>query len=275
MGVTEATKYENVLDVARRAARAAAQVHESHLGRVKGDAWSSKGISDFVTFVDEEAEAEILAQIRGAFPSHNILAEESHPAVSAEEAEGAEWVWIVDPLDGTTNFLHQYPMYCASIGVLHRGAPAVAAVASSASHQEWTAVRGGGAYLNGQRIYVSEIEQMNRALIGTGFPFKLPHILPKYLRQFDHIIRHASDIRRGGSAALDLCHLASGYLDGFWELDLRPWDYAAGVLMIREAGGVVSGLTGEPEWSAAGGGIIAGNPFVYNEITRMLIEVAA
>ena len=275
MGVTEVTKYEDVLEVARRAARAAAKVHESHLGQVNADAWSSKGISDFVTFVDEEAEAEILAQIRAAFPSHKILAEESHLAENAEQAESAEWVWIVDPLDGTTNFLHQYPMSCASIGALHHGAPAVAAVASSASHQEWTAVRGGGAHLNGQRIYVSEIGQLDRALIGTGFPFKLPHILPKYLRQFEHIIRNVSDIRRGGSAALDLCYLASGYLDGFWELDLRPWDYAAGVLMIREAGGIVSGLSGEPEWTAAGGGIVAGNPFVYREITRMLIEVAA
>ena len=271
----EAAEYKAVLEVASRAARAAAEVHERHLGQVKADDWSSKGISDFVSFVDHEAEAEILSHVRQAFPTHHILAEESHSAENAEGAESAEWVWIVDPLDGTTNFLHRFPMYCASIGVLHRGAPVVAAVACSATQQEWTAYAGGGAYCNGERIHVSEIP-FRRALIGTGFPFKLPQILPTYLRQFEHIIRDVSDIRRGGSAALDLCYLANGFLDGFWELDLRPWDYAAGVLMIREAGGIVTGLDGsDPEWAADGGGIIAGNPSVYHDIVRKLSEVGA
>ena len=268
------TEYKNVLEVARRAAHAAAQVHRAHLGQVKAADWSSKGISDFVTFVDREAEAEILSQVRSVFPGHSILAEESYLAEHADEAARAEWLWIVDPLDGTTNFLHGYPMYCVSIGVLHRGKPAVAAVVSGATDEEWTAVQNGGAHRNGERIEVSEIHDFKRALIGTGFPFKLPHILPRYLEQFEHIIRHVSDIRRGGSAALDLCMVASGYLDGFWELDLRPWDYAAGVLMIREAGGIASGLDGEPDWRADGGGIIAGNQFVYEEIVRKLSEVS-
>jgi myo-inositol-1(or 4)-monophosphatase len=144
---------------------------------------------------------------------------------------------------------------------------------SSATHEEWTASLNNGAERNGERIQVSETRQLGRALVGTGFPFKVPHVLGGYLRQFEHIIRQVSDLRRGGSAALDLCFLASGRLDGFWELDLRPWDYAAGVLMIREAGGRISGLSGEPSWSAAGGGIIAGNPHIYDHLVRMLSEV--
>lgn len=269
----EATEYQNTLRVAHAAARAAAAVHQDHLGAVQIEDWSAKGVADFVTFVDREAEAEIVAKIRSAFPAHRILAEESVGENEAEEL--AEWTWIVDPLDGTTNFLHQYPMYCASVGVLHRGVPVAAAVASSATGEEWTAWHGGGAYRNGERIAVSPMHRLDRALIGTGFPFKLPHILAGYLKQFEHVIRQVSDIRRGGAAALDLCHLASGFLDGFWELDLRPWDYAAGVLMIREAGGIATGLAGEPVWAPRGGGIIAGNSFVYGELARMISEVPA
>jgi myo-inositol-1(or 4)-monophosphatase len=272
--VSDAAKYTEVLAVARRAARAAAGVHQTHLGQVKADDWSVKGIADFVTYVDREAEAEIVRRIQQAFPDHHILAEESVDQGGAVPAAG-EWTWIVDPLDGTTNFLHQFPMYCASVGVLHRGEPAAAAVVCGATGEEWTAARGAGAYRNDERISVSHNGDLSRALIGTGFPFKLPHILSGYLRQFDHIIRQVSDLRRGGSAALDLCFVASGFLDGFWELDLRPWDYAAGVLMIQEAGGRVSGLSGPPSWSPAGGGIIAGNEFVYSQLVRMLSEVPA
>ena len=273
MRVNEPKEYAAALEVALRAARAAAAVHESHRGRVAPEAWSTKGIADFVTYVDREAEAEIIACISAAFPDHAILAEES-----ADENSGGElapWTWIADPLDGTTNFLHQYPMYCSSVGLLHNGAPVAAAVVCSATNEEWTASQGGGAHKDGVRIEVSPLQRLDRALIGTGFPFKLPELLPAYLRQFEHIIRRVSDIRRGGSAALDLCFVASGCLDGFWELDLRPWDYAAGVLMIREAQGTASGLAGEPVWTPAGGGIIAGNSFIYGEIVRMLAEVRA
>jgi myo-inositol-1(or 4)-monophosphatase len=273
--VADAPEYKTALAVARAAACAAAQVHQSHLGQVKADDWSSKGIADFVTYVDREAEAEIVAHIRRAFPDHAILAEESADGDAAHHTHTANsgWMWIVDPLDGTTNYLHQYPMYCASIALLHDGEPVAAAVVCGASGEEWTSARGDGTYKDGKPISVSATERIERALIGTGFPFKLPHILPQYLQQFEHIIRRVSDIRRGGSAALDLCYVANGYLDGFWELDLRPWDYAAGALMIQEAGGMISGLDGAPEWTAQGGGIIAGNPYVYDQIVRMLDEL--
>ena len=237
------------------------------------DDWSSKGTADFVTYVDREAESEALGHIRKAFPDHEILAEESADAAEGSAPTSAEWVWIVDPLDGTTNFLHQYPMYCSSVALLHNGVPCAAAVVSSPTNEEWTAWRGGGAFRNGEPARVSETGNLERALIGTGFPFKLREVMPLYLRQFDHIISQISDLRRGGAAALDLCHVASGFLDGFWELDLRPWDYAAGVLMIREAGGSASGLDGEPIWTPGGGGIIAGNPQVYPHLVRCLQEV--
>lgn len=261
--------------IAHEAARAAAAVHREHLGRVKTSDWSSKGTADFVSYVDREAETEALRYIRSAFPSHDILAEESADAHPAATAGDSDWVWIVDPLDGTTNFLHQYPMYCSSVGLLHNGTPVAAAVVCSATDEEWTASLGSGAFRNGERIRVSETQDLRRGLIGTGFPFKIREVMPLYLRQFEHIIGQVSDLRRGGAAALDLCFVASGFLDGFWELDLRPWDYAAGVLMIREAGGIATGLAGDPIWTAGGGGIIAGNPHIYPHLVRSLEEVAA
>ena len=268
---------ERALETALAAARAAATVHAQYLGTVAADAWTEKGVADYVTHVDREAEARIVENIRNAFPDHGILAEEAASAPDAVR-EAAEWLWVVDPLDGTTNFLHGYPMYCASVALLHDGAPVAAAVASSATGEEWAAVRGGGAFRNGQRIHVSETSQFGRALIGTGFPFKIPHVIDRYLQQFHAVISKVSDIRRAGSAALDLCHLASGYFDGFWELDLKPWDYAAGTLIVREAGGIVQGLfdlgerIDEPDW-LHGGGIIAGNPHVYSMLSDLILQV--
>jgi myo-inositol-1(or 4)-monophosphatase len=273
--VRETAEYEEAAGVAHKAARAAAEVHRAHLGRVGASDWSSKGTADFVSYVDREAEAEALSIIRAAFPSHAILAEESADAAQGAAPATSDWVWIVDPLDGTTNFLHQYPMYCSSVALLHEGIPTAASVVCSATEEEWTASLGSGVFRNGERTRVSEVSDLRRALVGTGFPFKIREVMPTYLRQFAHIIDQVSDLRRGGAAALDLCYVASGFLDGFWELDLRPWDYAAGVLMIREAGGVISGLDGEPVWEPQGGGIIAGNPHVYPHLVRSLEEVKA
>lgn len=262
------------LATALAAARAAADVHRQQLGRVVLDDWSEKGAADFVTFVDHEAEARIVDIIQRDWPTHDILAEEAASAAPAAALAG-DFVWIADPLDGTTNFLHGYPMYCASVALLHAGVPVAAAVVCAATGEEWTAQRAGGAFRNGVEIRVSECPQLRRALIGTGFPFKKPEVLDTYLAQFRAILTQVSDIRRGGSAALDLCHVASGFLDGFWELDLRPWDYAAGVLLVREAGGVITGITGaEPDYVNAGG-IIAGNASAYEFLRRTLGEFIA
>jgi myo-inositol-1(or 4)-monophosphatase len=275
--------YRFLLETALAAARAATEVHKRHLGRVRIEDWSEKGVADFVTHVDREAEARTIAIVRDRYPDHAILAEEGATAVldavpgtagaSSGRPEDAEWLWVVDPLDGTTNYLHRYPMYAASVAVLHRGEPVVGAVVTGATGEEWTAVRGGGAFLNGRRVLVSEVEQLDRALIGTGFPFKTPHEIPRYLTQLDVALRRTAGVRRGGSAALDLCHLATGYLDGFWELTLAPWDIAAGVLMIREAGGVVTALDGSPLDLLAGGSVLAGNPAIHEKLGDLLREV--
>lgn len=263
--------YDAVLEVARAAAREAAGLHEARLGTVGTDDWSEKATADFVTDVDREAEALILGRIRNAFPDHAVLAEEEATAATGAPAgmPDAEWVWIVDPLDGTTNFLHRYPMYAASVAVVHEGVPAAGAVTCGPTGDEWWATRGGGAFRNGSRVSVSTIARPSHALIGTGFPFKSPERLDEYLVQFRTVLRATAGIRRAGSAALDLCHLATGWFDGFWELALAPWDVAAGALIAHEAGAVVSRLDGTAD-ILGHGSILAGNPAIHAALRRLL-----
>lgn len=261
-----------LLSVAEAAARDAVAVHRKHLGTVRVEDWSEKGVSDFVTHVDREAEDVIVTRIARAFPSHDVLAEEaaSDAGGVGSAARDAEWLWIVDPLDGTTNFLHGYPSYSASVAVAHRGQIVAGAVAHGSTGEVWTAARGGGAFRNGRPVHVSAVAQLRLSLIGTGFPFKRLDLLPRYLLQFEAILRSSSGIRRAGSAALDLCHLASGYFDGFWELVLAPWDVAAGSLLVREAGGVITNLAGEPLGFLEGGPLVAGNPAIHEQLRHIL-----
>lgn len=296
--MTTTSEYEDLLETARAAARAAAEVHRRYLGKVRVEDWSEKGGSDFVTHVDREAESRILEIVTSRHADHDILAEEAATAggngpagaapaerdepaaapaggepfrpVPSTDPRAAEWLWVIDPLDGTTNYLHGYPMYAASIAVVHRGEPVAAAIVSGATGEEWTAVRGGGAFKDGAPIRVSAIDRLPLALVGTGFPFKTPHELPRYLRQLDAMLRRTSGVRRGGSAAIDLCHLATGYLDGFWELTLAPWDYAAGALLVREAGGVITRVDGSPLDLRSGGSVLAGNPTIHAEMLKLL-----
>ena len=265
---------KELLETALAAAREAADVHRAHLGRVAVEDWTEKGVADFVTHVDREAEAGILARIRERFPDHAVVAEEEtseRHGVSGVPSEGPDegWTWIIDPLDGTTNFLHAYPMYAVSIGVAHRGELQAAVVLNSATGEEWTALQGGGAFRNGERIRVSGIDVLSRALIGTGFPFKALHLLPEYTRQFDAVLRHTSGVRRAGSASLDLCHVATGWFDGFWELTLAPWDVAAGTLIVREAGGVVTRLDGSSD-VIGHGSLLAGNESVHGALGALV-----
>jgi myo-inositol-1(or 4)-monophosphatase len=254
-----------LLDTALAAARAAAEVHARQRGRVRVEDWSTKGISDFVTDVDREAERRIVEVISARHPEHTFLVEEGSAGSAGPEAiagiAAREWVWIADPLDGTTNFLHGYPAYAASVAVAHRGQLLAGAVVAAATGDEWTAAAGHGARLNGEAIRVSDIDRLDRALIGTGFPFKAIQLLPGYLRQFDAVLRRTAGIRRAGSAALDLCHVATGWFDGFWELDLLPWDVAAGALIVREAGGTVTTLEGDANVLRQGS-VLAGNPAI-------------
>jgi myo-inositol-1(or 4)-monophosphatase len=257
---------EDLLDAAVAAAMDAVAVHRRRLGTVAADGWTEKGIADFVTEVDLEAEARIVKRIRRAFPDHAILAEEEASRTGAtgrSEHPAAGTLWLIDPLDGTTNYLHRYPMYAASIAVVQDGDLAAAVVASGATDDIWTAVRGGGAQRNGEPIRVSATRDMGRALIGTGFPHKTPRDIPVYLEQLGRVLRRSAGVRRAGSAALDLCHVATGWFDGFWELSLAPWDVAAGTLIVREAGGVVTRLDGRTDVFDDHGSLLAGNVTVY------------
>jgi myo-inositol-1(or 4)-monophosphatase len=254
---------ERVLETARAAAADAAEVHRRHLRSFGAEAWSEKGWADFVTHVDREAEAVILDRILADFPGHAVLAEEASTAPGGSaDGLGAEWLWVVDPLDGTTNYLHAYPMYAVSIACLHHGQPVAGVVLNTASGEEWHATRGGGAFWNGAPVRVSAIHNMKQALIGTGFPFKVQHLIPEYLVQLGEVLRVTSGVRRAGAASVDLCHVATGALDGFWELSLAPWDVAAGVLMIREAGGIVTRIDGSSDVIGPGS-VLAGNAPIY------------
>ena len=229
-----------LLEIAVDAAEAAASIIREHAREARSLSWQVKSHSDFVTVVDTAAEHAIRDVILSRAPSARVLGEELSPDVVAHEAV----TFVVDPLDGTTNFLHGFPAYAVSIAVAVDGVVEAGVVLDVPSRDRYTAVRGGGASMNGERIEVSRIDDPSRALIGTGFPFKHLVHLDTYQRQFAAIVRTTSGIRRPGAAALDLASVATGAFDGFWELTLAPWDIAAGILLVREAGGVVTDLEG-------------------------------
>ncbi len=216
--------------------------------------WRSKGVADFVSEVDLAAEARISASITRRLPRAIVAGEEESP--DAFDAPGL--VFVVDPLDGTTNYLHGYPEYAVSIGVLEHGVLVAAVVHNAATGEEFTATAGGGAWRGGQPLQVSTIDVPGRALIGTGFPFKHLEHLADYQRQFAVITATTSGIRRAGSAALDLCDVACGRFEAFWEHRLAPWDIAAGMLLVREAGGRVTTFGGT-DAAVAHGQIAASN----------------
>jgi myo-inositol-1(or 4)-monophosphatase len=222
-----------------------------------------KGRADFVTEVDHAAEAAIVEVLRKAYPDHAILAEES--GASGE----SEYTWIIDPLDGTTNFIHGFPQYAVSIALQHRGQITQAVVYDPTRNEIFTATRGAGAYLDDRRIRVSKRDQMREALIGTGFPFREMSQIDSYLEMFKAVAAETSGIRRPGAAALDLAYVASGRLDGFWEAGLAPWDMAAGSLLILEAGGLVTDYAGEPGYMESGK-IVAGSPKIFGQLLKLI-----
>jgi myo-inositol-1(or 4)-monophosphatase len=199
----------------------------------------------------------IIEIVRKAYPEHGFLAEES-----GASASDAEYVWIIDPIDGTTNFIHGFPQYCTSIGVTHRGALAHAVIYDPVKNELFTASKGRGAFLNDRRIRVTPLTKLGEALVGTGFPFKELGRLDLYSRQLQRMMQTCSGVRRAGAAALDLAYVACGRLDAFWELGLSPWDMAAGALLIQEAGGLVGDLQGEQTYLESGD-IVAATPKVF------------
>src|SRR5947208_3147265 len=237
-----------ILNIAVRAARRAGSIINRAALDSGGLRVTSKRAKDFVTQVDHAAEEAIIEIVRKAYPDHGLLAEESGAA-----NPDAEHVWIIDPLDGTTNFIHGFPQYCVSIGIRHRGALAHAVVYDPTRNELFTASKGRGAFLNDRRIRVTTLARFGDALVGTGFPFKEVTRLELYTRQLQTMMRTCAGVRRAGAAALDLAYVACGRLDAFWELGLSPWDMAAGALLIVEAGGLVGDLNGDNGYLEAGG----------------------
>ncbi len=220
--------------------------------------------NDFVSEVDHAAEEAIIAILREAYPAHGILAEES----GAKDSK-AEYVWVIDPLDGTTNFLHGFPQYCVSIALLHKGTAQQAVVYDPNRNELFTATRGVGAYLNDRRLRVSKTDRLEDALISTGFPFKEMDNLDRYMRMFRNLTQICSGVRRPGAAALDLAWVAAGRTEGFWEIGLSPWDMAAGALLVREAGGLVGDFDGEDRYLESGN-IVAANAKLFSALLQAL-----
>ena len=220
--------------------------------------------NDFVSEVDHAAEDAIISILREAYPDHGFLGEES-----GYKDKDAEFLWVIDPLDGTTNFLHGNPQYCVSIALLHKGVLNQAVVLDPNRNELFTATRGGGAYMNDRRIRASKIDKIEDALLGTGFPFREVGNIDEYLRMLRNAMKGCSGVRRPGAAALDLAWVACGRLDGFWEMGLSKWDMAAGALLIREAGGLVGDFSGEDKYLDSGR-IMAANGKVFGAMLKML-----
>ena len=255
-------------DVAIAAADAAAEVVRSHRGAGTRIEWQLKGRVDYATIVDTAAEERIREVVARALPDARVLGEELNPA----HVTGAGVTFVVDPLDGTTNFLHEYPEYAVSVAVLVDREPAVGVVVNVPYSHRYVAVAGRGATLDGKPIRVSAIDEPARALIGTGLPFKYPEQFDRYIAELPPVMRATSGIRRAGAAALDLCAVACGRFDAFWEHSLEPWDFAAGALLIREAGGVITTLSGSA-LPLARTGVLAGNPAMHAWMLRTLSAV--
>jgi myo-inositol-1(or 4)-monophosphatase len=224
----------------------------------------AKRQKDYVSEVDDAAEEAILGILREAYPDHGVLAEES----GASDRK-SDYIWVVDPLDGTTNFLHGNPQYCVSIGLLVKGIPTQAVVFDPNRNELFTATRGVGAYLNDRRIRVSGTDKLEQALVGTGFPFREVGNLDEYMRMLRNIMLGTSGVRRPGAAALDLAWVACGRVDAFWEIGLSPWDMAAGALLVREAGGLIGDLDGA-EGFLDSGRVLASNAKLFSAMIQTL-----
>ena len=258
-----------MLNMALRAARAAGDIIAQSADKVDLLDVEAKGLNDYVTKVDRAAERAILEVLQKTYPMHSFLGEENGHI--AGKGEGAQWLWIIDPLDGTTNFIHGFPQFAVSIAVQYKGVTEHAVVLDPLKHEEFTASRGGGAVMNGRRLRVTARKTLEGGLIGTGFPFRPDQLenMDNYLGMFKDVARQTAGLRRAGAAALDLAYVAAGRLDGFFEFGLQPWDVAAGDLLIREAGGLVSDFTGGHGYLTSGN-VVAGNPKLLKALLTTL-----
>ncbi|WP_457426591.1 inositol monophosphatase family protein [Roseateles sp. P5_E7] len=260
------TSHHPMLNVAIKAARAAGAIINRASLDLEALRINTKSPNDFVTEVDHAAEGVIIETLLGAYPDHGILAEESGRTHGAKHSE---FVWIIDPLDGTTNFIHGLPMYCVSIALAHRGVVQQAVVYDPTRNDLFYATKGRGAFCNDRRLRVSKRTRLSDSLIGTGFPFRRGDNFKRYVKMFEEVMQSCAGLRRPGAAALDLCYVAAGYYDAFFETGLQPWDVAAGSLIIAEAGGLIGNFTGEADYLHQRE-VVAGNPKIYAQLVTML-----
>jgi myo-inositol-1(or 4)-monophosphatase len=261
-----------MLGIAVKAARRAGSIINRAARDVDLLAVTRKRHNDFVTEVDKAAEEAIIEVLHRAYPDHAILAEESgaRPGSAGE----SDYTWIIDPLDGTTNFIHGFPQYAVSIALRHKQFLTQAVIYDPTKNELFTATRGRGAFLNDHRLRVSKRTQLSESLVGTGFPFREFQDLDGYLATFRALTERTAGLRRAGAAALDIAYVAAGRLDGFWEPGLSPWDMAAGVLLVTEAGGLVGDFQGEPGYLDSGR-IVCGNPKVFAQLLQVIGPLAA
>ena len=250
------------LTIAKRAALSASRILLRHFDNLERLSVTAKQRNDFVSEADVQAEQEIIQTLRKTYPNHGILAEES-----GEQHGHDDYQWVIDPLDGTTNFLHGIPHFAISIGFRHKNRLEAGLVYDPIRQEMFTASRGAGAQTNDRRMRVSNIPQMENALLGTGFPFRHPQHQPAYLNFFGSLFGKCVEVRRAGAASLDLAYVASGRLDGYWEFGLKEWDIAAGALLVQEAGGLVSDFVGGNDFMKSGN-IVAGNPKVFKALLQ-------
>jgi len=255
-----------MLNIAIKAARTAGAIINRASLDVDLLQVTAKSTNDFVTEVDQAAEQAIIETLLTAYPGHAILAEESGRQHGAKHSD---FLWIIDPLDGTTNFIHGFPVYCISIALSFRGKVEQAVVYDPTRNDLFMASKGRGAFMNDKRLRVSKRTRLGEALIGTGFPFRKGDNLQRYMKMFEAVAPHCAGLRRPGSAALDLCYVAAGWYDGFFETGLNPWDVAAGSLMITEAGGLIGNFTGEADFLHQRE-VVAGSPKVYGQLVQLL-----
>jgi myo-inositol-1(or 4)-monophosphatase len=250
-----------------KAARQAGALIMNYLGNISSKDIDKKKASDYVTTVDRKSEKIIISIIKKRFPDHSFLAEES-----AHEEESSGYRWIIDPLDGTTNYIHCYPAFSISIALEYNRKIILGVIFDPLRKEMFTALKGEGAYLNGHRIRVSKVRDMKYGLIATGFPFRNKEYAGYYLKLFQNVFNRVSDLRRGGSAALDLAYLACGRCDGFFEIGLNPWDIAAGGLLIREAGGKITDFSGGSNYLNTGN-VVAGIPLVQKGLLQEVRKI--
>ncbi|NDF45123.1 MAG: inositol monophosphatase [Betaproteobacteria bacterium] len=255
-----------MLNVAIKAARAAGAIINRAALDVEAVRVSQKQVNDFVTEIDQASERIIIETLLTAYPDHGILAEESG---SQHGNPNADHIWIIDPLDGTTNFIHGFPVYCVSIALQVRGKLEQAVIYDPTRNDLFTATKGRGAFMNERRIRVSKRTRLNECLISTGFPFRPEDDFNKYLRLMGDVMQRTAGLRRPGAAALDLAYVAAGFSDGFFELGLQPWDMAAGALLVTEAGGLVGNFTGDANYLEHKE-CMAASPRIYAQLVPLL-----